>query len=123
MDYPEVLGFTCKSAKLIFYQSLGREFTDDERERRYVKQSHCVKGNSYCMKALSVHMEVTRSNEFKSSKVVHYGNEADGIDCLYKYICLTVAIGPVDDRTGADPDGYDEGRWRIRDDYEDYSSE
>ena len=57
--------------------------------------------------------DVTRSNEFKSSRVVHYGNEADGIGCMYYYVSLMVDIGPKGDRRYVRK-GTDEQIWRMR---------
>ena len=57
--------------------------------------------------------EVTRSNRFKSSKVSHFGNHADGIECLYQYVSLMVDVGPVGERGSGKT--LDEGRWTLRD--------
>ena len=116
-DYSEVLQWELDDdVKLVFYKPLGREFTKEERGRDYITPERCMEGEQNDnFRAMTVHMvtEVTRSNAFKSSHVKHYGNEADRVDFAYKYICLTVAVGPVNDRAGVDPDGYDEGRWGL----------
>ena len=121
-DHYAVILHKMHKGVLVFYKPLGRKFTAREKRRLYVKERHCTQGygrsyrwDSEKVPVTTVHMvtEVTRSNRFKSSKVVHYGNEADGIECLYQYISLMVDVGPVGERGSGKT--FDEGRWALRD--------
>ena len=50
-------------------------------------------------KTLTLHMvtDITRYNRLRSTMLVHMGNDA-GVDYMYKYVCLTVDVGPVGQR-------------------------
>ncbi|KAI0806650.1 hypothetical protein C8Q74DRAFT_1223495 [Fomes fomentarius] len=95
---------------VIFYESLGRELS--EEERKYIR-SDDENAMDLDPEPITVHMvsPLSHANTFKSAGVIHYGNESDGIGLLYYQLCLICHVGPVGNREEVDKDPLD-GRSR-----------
>ncbi len=82
---------------VIFYESLGRELS--EEESKYIRPDD-ENATDLDPEPITVHMvsPLSRANTFKSAGVIHYGNESDGIGLLYYQLCLICHVGPVGNR-------------------------
>ncbi|KAI0806625.1 hypothetical protein C8Q74DRAFT_1189094 [Fomes fomentarius] len=97
---------------VVFYGSLGRELSTEER--KYIRSDNEDEDDmDLDPEHLTVHMvtELSSANSFKSTRVLHYGNESDGIGLLYYKLCLICHIGPVGKREEVKKDPRD-GRYK-----------